>query len=129
MDAAWRAILSYRPDRVYPDDAARAAAAQEVSRIRKGFEADPDAACAAGAARLRASDDDVDRIMSGLYLVALAGGKGEPFLAWAMERCANPDPVFTSMHETARRWASGGDPARLRVVLEPSVAEAHQLGT
>jgi hypothetical protein len=113
----WTKLLSYRPDRAYPDDAAREAAGREVASLQSKLSSSKPQACAAGAARFGSSRDGVERFLIGLYLRGLAGKEGEPFLVKAMADLADPDPVFPAYFGAARQLAATRAESVLPAVL------------
>lgn len=118
MEAAWRTLASYRPDREYADNEAIDEAKAVLSKALGTLEEDREAACASGAALMRKAEDDWTRLMVADYLDYLLGSdRADPFRAWALAQVKSADVAFERIYASTSRLAEERDPSLLPAVF------------
>lgn len=115
--AAWDVLRKHRPDQEYENSEQRHKAVEKVDAAYKMLDANPNAACATGAALLRSAEDDWERIMIATTVSQLGGEKGEPFLLWTMATCKTVDEAFEPVYDIASRLAAKRRPEYLPAVF------------
>ena len=121
---AWAVLREHRPDRQYATPAQRREAEEVVDAAYKTLDDDKGAACAVGVDVMRASKDDWERLMIATTVGQLGGGKGEPFLLWAMANANQVDEAFEPTFEIAGSLAAKRRPEYLPAVF--SILRAHE---
>ena len=117
-------VLSHhRPDRAYKTKDEKREAEERVDAAYKTLDANPDAACAAGAALVRTTKDDWERIMIATTIKLIGADKGEPFLLWALAKATTVDSTFEPVIGIACELASRQRPEYLPAIF--SVLRAH----
>ena len=114
---AWAILCQHRPDREYKNEVEQRDAEKRVEAAYKSLEANPTAACAAGAAAIRASKDDWERIMIATAVRQLGGDQGEPFLLWVMAKATVVDATFEPVFGMASDLASKRRPEYLPAIF------------
>ena len=121
---AWAILSHHRPDHEHKTKDERRQAEERVDAAYKSLEANRIGACAAGAALIRASRDDWERIMIATTIKQLEGNKGDAFLLWAMANATTVEVAFEPVFVIAGELASTRRPQYLPAIF--SVLRAHE---
>lgn len=120
---AWATLREARADRNYATPEDRSAAVERVGAAHEVIDKNPGPVCAEGAAIVRSSADDWERLMVSSTMASADPEKSAPFVSWAMARAKSVDLAFEPVYEQARALALHHDPADLPAIF--AILRAH----